>query len=766
MRGLAFRVVGFGVSLLLTGFAAGAATISVTTTADEFGTNAGECSLREAVQAANTNAAFGGCKAGSPGKDSVRLPSGRFLLTLGGSGDDTNAEGDLDIIEDLVIMGGKAPASKKLEDGLKTPDRIEPESVIESAIGAPDVLGDGDRVLHVDPGGASGTVNITLMKVAVVGGDLSCDGIDCIAGGAGIDQEGNGDLVLSRVLVARNTVSCTGVDCGADPGDNADAGAIRGIGDGTLRLDRTTLIDNRAECRALDCGAGHGAIFWGQDNLNDNDAPLIQWDNVRIENNTSFCGGDRCDSNEPIEMTAAEIRVNRAFIGRNRSECREANPLVPPANDDDHCNSQEILASDADDEDLWRQVQFAYNVCACEGYDCDSTEILDLGGGGDSTIDGMTIIGNTLECTGDECGTDEVFDSFGLGPGGIMRFRNVSFLNNLQTCSGYKCDTDEVIDGSFGGDINEWQNVVVKGNRQICHGEECDLDEIIDSAVGGGKVSSVKNLVVTDNQQLCIGNGCVFQEFIDTWSGDDVTIDRVRVTNNQAICRGDGCILDEMMDSIVGSQRLDIRDFVLADNTRRCEGDNCVRFRGVWEVIRSPDLSVRGIVVAGNRVECRGSGCAPLEGPGQILAFESATGEVSKLVVIDNVIECIGSDCTGTDIAGVRIDDSDLEISKATIENNRIDGSGAGIANGGAEGPGTLVLIKSKVRGNIAGTDGGGIFNPAGADLTLRKVDVVSNSADGQGGGIFNEGTLSISGGKIEDNDPDDCVNSGGGTGC
>jgi len=47
-----------------------AATITVTTTADEYGAGAG-CSLREAIRAANSNAAFGGCSAGAAGADTI-----------------------------------------------------------------------------------------------------------------------------------------------------------------------------------------------------------------------------------------------------------------------------------------------------------------------------------------------------------------------------------------------------------------------------------------------------------------------------------------------------------------------------------------------------------------------------------------------------------------------------------------------------------------------------------------------------------------------
>ena len=72
---------------------AGAATINVDTTADEYNANP-TCSLREAVQASNTEAAFGGCPAGVD-NDQIVLPAGTY--TVGGAaGDDANVSGDLD----------------------------------------------------------------------------------------------------------------------------------------------------------------------------------------------------------------------------------------------------------------------------------------------------------------------------------------------------------------------------------------------------------------------------------------------------------------------------------------------------------------------------------------------------------------------------------------------------------------------------------------------------------------------------------------------
>ena len=74
-----------------------AAAFVVTKTAD---TNDGECSaddcsLREAVVAANAAA----------GPDTITVPPGTYTLTLAGAGEEAAATGDLDITDDVTIIG-------------------------------------------------------------------------------------------------------------------------------------------------------------------------------------------------------------------------------------------------------------------------------------------------------------------------------------------------------------------------------------------------------------------------------------------------------------------------------------------------------------------------------------------------------------------------------------------------------------------------------------------------------------------------------------
>jgi len=80
-----------------------AATITVNTTDDEFYYD-GDCSLREAIVAANTDWAVDAC-AGGWFADTITLPAGTYTLTIPGTNEEYNLTGDLDIRDDLTING-------------------------------------------------------------------------------------------------------------------------------------------------------------------------------------------------------------------------------------------------------------------------------------------------------------------------------------------------------------------------------------------------------------------------------------------------------------------------------------------------------------------------------------------------------------------------------------------------------------------------------------------------------------------------------------
>jgi CSLREA domain-containing protein len=150
-----------------------AATFDVTTFSDELATN-GQCSLREAIVNANTNAAtYPDCPAGEAGTvatDVINLPAGTYVLSLDGvdercdgsapatqcTGTRDNyvpqvtydaSQGDLDITDDLTITGAGSDVTK-----------IEwaPTSAGVPLVGDADPL-TGDRIFQVSTTDATNT---------------------------------------------------------------------------------------------------------------------------------------------------------------------------------------------------------------------------------------------------------------------------------------------------------------------------------------------------------------------------------------------------------------------------------------------------------------------------------------------------------------------------------------------------------------------------------------------------------------------------------
>ena len=111
------------------------ANIVVNTTDDELNTD-GDCSLREVIQAANTDTAIDGCTAGS-GTDTINVPAGIYILSIPGTGEDANVTGDLDITSNLTING--AGVASTIVDG-----------------------GSIDRVIEIRPGATTQINGVTI----------------------------------------------------------------------------------------------------------------------------------------------------------------------------------------------------------------------------------------------------------------------------------------------------------------------------------------------------------------------------------------------------------------------------------------------------------------------------------------------------------------------------------------------------------------------------------------------------------------------------
>ena len=129
--------------------------ITVNTTKDELNAD-GDCSLREAIQAANTNAAVDACVAGT-GVDTITVPAGTYTLTIAGDSENLNATGDLDITDSVTINGAGESAT-----------------IIQAGtLGYPNVPNGIDRVLHIFSGITVGLSNVTIANGNIANGNTA-----------------------------------------------------------------------------------------------------------------------------------------------------------------------------------------------------------------------------------------------------------------------------------------------------------------------------------------------------------------------------------------------------------------------------------------------------------------------------------------------------------------------------------------------------------------------------------------------------------------
>ncbi len=311
-----------------------AATITPTTFTDDL-TNNGNCTLREAVRAANADAAVDACAAGA-GVDRIVLNPGRYVLSRTGRGEDLAASGDLDLNTDMEIRSsntvdppfGFVPEQPQPTIDAAGIDRafdITAEVVLDSmTITGGDVIGDGGgiRVRFVvgrapsllihrskvagntatgEGGGISGSrtattgtgvdVNRTTISGnhAATGGGYSLSGSlgslnrstvsgnasSGAGGGIAVIQAGTGLADGSSISVDSSTV--TGNVAGANGGGivatTTDPGGSGGALRGFLGVRRSTIADNRA------AGVGGGIRVIGTSGVNRSLVETIVADN-------------------------------------------------------------------------------------------------------------------------------------------------------------------------------------------------------------------------------------------------------------------------------------------------------------------------------------------------------------------------------------------------------------------------------------------------------------------------------------------------------
>ena len=217
---------------------AGAATITVNTTDDLYGGSGSACSLREAITAAQTNAAYDGCTAGS-GPDVISLPDGTYKITRAGGGENANLTGDFDVTgTNALTIEPAGAAAKVVIDGNDLDRVIDQQGANQLSLR--NVTVKGGKITMIEDGAGLRNSN----------GELTIDG-STISGNSNDLQQGGGVAVYSQTNVMNSTIS-----------GNRTAGNGGGFyipGGGILTVRSSTITKNVAD--SDNDGNGHGGGF-------------------------------------------------------------------------------------------------------------------------------------------------------------------------------------------------------------------------------------------------------------------------------------------------------------------------------------------------------------------------------------------------------------------------------------------------------------------------------------------------------------------------
>jgi hypothetical protein len=188
----------------------------------------GDCSLREAVIAANA----------SPGPDTIAVPSGTFALSIAGANEDAAATGDLDLTGDVTVTGAGSGVTTVDAGGLDRAFDVPSGAGLTIAVSG----------LTVRNGSASDGGGIANRGATVSLTDVSvCDNTAVNTGGGILNRDGS--LTLDHAQVCDNQSTADN--------DNGRGGGIANhaiSGNATLVLSGTAVSGNTV------AGLGGGGI--------------------------------------------------------------------------------------------------------------------------------------------------------------------------------------------------------------------------------------------------------------------------------------------------------------------------------------------------------------------------------------------------------------------------------------------------------------------------------------------------------------------------
>jgi CSLREA domain-containing protein len=750
-----------------------AALINVTIKTDVVADD-GKCSLREAVTAANRNLrsgrSLGECPAGEPQPvvDVIQLRRGKYKLALEPAGEDGNLGGDLDVTESLLVQGKNGRAT-----------------VIVNKLGDPLVVGDGDRLFHVDPS-AKGGVDVTFANLALSRGDVGCSGAQCDPGASAVDARGSGALAFDRCTIMRGTATCDGDGCGTSFG----GAAIATLGGGALTIRNSTIKKNDASCATEGCAVSGAGI--AVSNAGIKLAPDVAatpreflFDDSTLTESTGSCDASFCFVGATVIAGAQKVVVSGSTITSSRVACNGA-----------ECATQGLLVLEAaGGGGTLDDVELRDNAGECRGNTCALGNVLGVGSTGSTTLRDLSFDANSFTCTGARCfvASHAAFAaSTNVGADGLV------LTSETASCAGVGCQVSTLLRVESAG-VVDVAGGRIEGNQLGCSEDQCVVESLVDLV---GVPLQGQSSRLADNVVGCDGEGCKTGSWLTMTTLGNVELASTTLVNNRLQCAGESCATGPGAVALVDQGDLRLPTLTLEDNDLICTGPACsvsdmLAFSATGGIAIAPSraasneltcvgvlckvgrlgnldaarIGVDSAVVTANTARCDGISCRAA-GTLQIAASEA---RLSRSSITGNTTRCDDDDCQAGPGGALRNSSGRLEIIETSLTGNKTDGFGAAIFNdAGAKLELDLVSLtgnEAGLRGTMAlGGFGGGIYNDAGNGqrgvVSMENTEIRQNRASRTGGGILNVGIV----GRVERsvialNSTGDCVDRGG-SGC
>lgn len=734
--------------------------IVVTTFGDELNSD-GDCSLREAIEAANTNAAVDACPAGaaeSGSIDSIILDAGTYTLELAGQKENQNQTGDLDIRSSMRFVG--QGAEQTIIDASQI-DRVF--DIIDNNYPSVSVEMSGVTIRN----GMTPKIDLTFLidpqlQTEVLGGGIRSSGQLTLQDTAVISNTAGhlgGGIINVGSLTARNS-RINGNTALDDVNDLLGPGSGAGMGGGILTSEGTVLLQNSD----VSNNNGNGIASLGGSNV------TIQGSSVsgnHAQDYSSGAGIVSVDSTLLLEQ-GSSVSGNHAPLDGGGIMSVGAEGIARLTIRDSTISNNTAEEAGGGIFNAVNAILEVYNStisgnAAGGAINTDDTSEGGGGGGivngGQATIEGSTITGNTAVGGAgianvytfhlDQINGNPVLP---LVPASVMDIRDSSIDGNQAVSLGggvlnlgslnvaaSSVNRNTAQEGAgISNDptgVMTITNVLVEENSA----ESPQGAEETAANVGGGGIRNYGALqIVSSSISHNMASGLSEVDY----GGGILNLGSLEIIENSQINANHSKTGGGIYNTLTGT--LTLQSSTVLSNTALYSGGG---------LVNNGKSTLVGATISGNEVMGVENAKGVLVGGegGGIINRTPEGKEETTIEIIDSVI------VDNTSItAGGLANAGQMTITRTQIRGNSAQRLAGGIFNfSTVEGKreilgATLSLVESTISDNRAGVNGGGLYNVALAYLIDSTI--ADNSAAGDGGGVFNTGGVGIRSSTIRGN--------------